>query len=220
MRATWPAGTTAGASRWMPRCASRAAIAPGSQRLLRYCARPPCALERLEQLPDGQLVYRFPRLQPDGITQLRLTPLELIERLAALIPPPRLHRHRYHGVLAPNSPQRAQVTALARGRQPRSRPHRCQRAIPRSTPSARPRACSGRCCWPASTRFSPCAVCSAGLKCASSPSSPAPQRSHPSSPTWASPPALLEPAPDSIRGGSRTWPPALGPARRAPTRGG
>jgi hypothetical protein len=45
---------------------------------------------------------------------LRLTPLELIERLAALIPPPRLHRHRYHGVLAPNSPPRAQVTALAR----------------------------------------------------------------------------------------------------------
>jgi hypothetical protein len=32
---------------------------------------------------------------------LRLTPLQLIERLAALIPPPRLHRHRhrYHRVL-------------------------------------------------------------------------------------------------------------------------
>jgi hypothetical protein len=29
MRATWPAGTTAGASRWMPRCASRAPTAPG-----------------------------------------------------------------------------------------------------------------------------------------------------------------------------------------------
>ena len=42
-----------------------------------------------------------------------LTPLELIERLAALIPPPRRHRHRYYGVLAPNAPLRAQVTALA-----------------------------------------------------------------------------------------------------------
>jgi len=41
-----------------------------------------------------------------------LTPLELIERLAALIPPPRRHRHRYYGVLAPNAPLRAQVTAL------------------------------------------------------------------------------------------------------------
>ena len=30
----------------------------------------------------------------------------------ALIPPPRRHRHRYYGVLAPNAPLRAQVTAL------------------------------------------------------------------------------------------------------------
>lgn len=47
-----------------------------------------------------------------GDRQLRVTPLELIDRLAALIPPPRIHRHRYHGVLAPNSPHRAQVTPL------------------------------------------------------------------------------------------------------------
>jgi hypothetical protein len=46
--------------------------------------------------------------------ELRLTALELVERLATLIPPPRLHRHRSHGVLAPNAPQRAQVPALAR----------------------------------------------------------------------------------------------------------
>ena len=46
----------------------------------------------------------------DGLT---LTPLELIDRIAALVPPPRTHRHRYFGVLAPNSPLRAAVTALA-----------------------------------------------------------------------------------------------------------
>ncbi len=34
-------------------------------------------------------------------------------RIAALVPPPRVHRHRYHGVLAPNSPLRAKVIALA-----------------------------------------------------------------------------------------------------------
>jgi hypothetical protein len=56
------------------------------------------------------LVYRLPKALADGKTQLRLTPLELLDRLAALIPPPRLHRHRYHGVLAPNAPWRAQVT--------------------------------------------------------------------------------------------------------------
>jgi len=44
---------------------------------------------------------------------LRMDPVEP-DRLAALIPPPRLHRHRYHGVLAPNAPLRAAVTALAR----------------------------------------------------------------------------------------------------------
>ena len=46
---------------------------------------------------SGQVLHDQP--QPDGRTQLRLTPLQLIERLAALIPPPRLHRHRYHRVL-------------------------------------------------------------------------------------------------------------------------
>jgi hypothetical protein len=54
-----------------------------------------------------------PKPAPAGKTQLRLTPLELLDRLAALIPPPRVHRHRYYGVLAPNAPWRAQVTAMA-----------------------------------------------------------------------------------------------------------
>ena len=44
---------------------------------------------------------------------LHLTPLDLIERIAALIPPPRTHRHRHFGVLAPNSPHRGAVTELA-----------------------------------------------------------------------------------------------------------
>jgi hypothetical protein len=39
----------------------------------------------------------------------------LLDRLAALVPPPRVHRHRYYGVLAPNSPLRTAVTALAPG---------------------------------------------------------------------------------------------------------
>jgi len=138
----------------------------GLERLLRYCARPPFALERLEQLAHDQLVYRSPKPQPDGRTELRLTPVEVIERLAALIPPPRLHRHRYHGVLAPNSPQRARGSLPWRTGQPRARPHRCQLAIPPSAPSARPRASSGRCCWRASTRSCPCAAPCVGARCA------------------------------------------------------
>ncbi|MBI3372642.1 MAG: transposase [Betaproteobacteria bacterium] len=39
----------------------------------------------------------------DAPGDLVLTPLELIERIAALAPLPRAHRHRYYGVLAPNA---------------------------------------------------------------------------------------------------------------------
>ena len=66
----------------------------GLERLVRYCARPPFALERLEASGADRLVYHLPKPGPDGRTGLILTPLELIDRLAALIPPPRLHRHR------------------------------------------------------------------------------------------------------------------------------
>ena len=86
---------------------------PGLERLLRYCARPAFALERLREVDAEHLVYESIKPGPGGSISLMLTPLELIERLAALIPPPRRHRHRYYGVLAPNAPLRAQVTTLA-----------------------------------------------------------------------------------------------------------
>jgi hypothetical protein len=85
----------------------------GLERLLRYCARAPFAAERIEELDRHRLIYHLPKPGPDGRTQLILSPLELIERIAALVPPPRTHRHRYYGVLAPNAPLRAAVTALA-----------------------------------------------------------------------------------------------------------
>ena len=85
----------------------------GLERLLRYCARPAFANERIEELDQHRLIYHLPKPGPDGRSQLILSPLELIERLAALVPPPRQHRHRYYGVLAPNAPLRAAVTALA-----------------------------------------------------------------------------------------------------------
>jgi hypothetical protein len=40
---------------------------------------------------------------------------EFLDRLADLVPPPRKHRHRYHGVFAPNHKLRKAVTALAIG---------------------------------------------------------------------------------------------------------
>jgi hypothetical protein len=61
-----------------------------------------------------QVLYHLPRPTPDGRTVLALSPLEFLAALARLIPPPRVHRHRYHGVLAPNARLRARVVALAR----------------------------------------------------------------------------------------------------------
>ena len=72
--------------------------AGGLERLLRYCARPPFALERLEATGDGasggeHIIYRLAHPAPGGTTALSLTPLEFLERLALLIHPPRIHRH-------------------------------------------------------------------------------------------------------------------------------
>jgi hypothetical protein len=84
---------------------------PDAFRLLRYCARPPFALERLHELDAEHLIYDSAK-PGSGAMALRLTPPELLERLAALVPPPRVHRHRYYGVLAPNAPLRQAVTAM------------------------------------------------------------------------------------------------------------
>jgi hypothetical protein len=69
------------------------------------------------------LVYRCGKghaepLESDKYSgELELTPLELIDRIAQLVPPPRTHRQRYCGVLAPNSPLRAAVNAMAQAEQ-------------------------------------------------------------------------------------------------------
>lgn len=44
-----------------------------------------------------------------------LEPLELIARLAALVPPPRMHLTRFYGAFAPHSRLRAAVTPAHRG---------------------------------------------------------------------------------------------------------
>ena len=45
----------------------------------------------------------------DGTTHLVLSPQEFMQRLVALVPRPRLHLTRFHGVLAPNAGLRAAV---------------------------------------------------------------------------------------------------------------
>jgi hypothetical protein len=88
----------------------------GLERLIRYCARPPFALDRLHLVggPSDQILYLLPKPDPTGRTALRLSALEFLDWLAEILPPPRIHRHRYHGVFAPNAPLRPLITARAR----------------------------------------------------------------------------------------------------------
>ena len=84
------------------------------EHLLRYCARPPFALERLSVMrgEDGRIAcvrYVLPRhkaanwvgpgrgrksTRPGANGVVELSPFDFLDRLADLVPPPRKHRHR------------------------------------------------------------------------------------------------------------------------------
>ena len=83
------------------------------ERLARYCARPPLAIDRLEPLADGRILYRFKRPWRNGTTHLVFDPAQFIEKLAALVPAPRTHLVRYHGILAPAAKWRATIVPAA-----------------------------------------------------------------------------------------------------------
>jgi hypothetical protein len=53
--------------------------------------------------------------RPGANGVVELTPFEFLDRLVDLVPPPRKHRHRYHGVFALNHKLRRAVTAMAIG---------------------------------------------------------------------------------------------------------
>ena len=75
----------------------------------RYITRPAVANERVQTNAAGQVVLRLKTPWCDGTTHLVMSPLEFMQRLAALVPRPRLHLIRFHGVLAPNAKLRALV---------------------------------------------------------------------------------------------------------------
>ena len=81
----------------------------GLERLLRYIMRPPLSHDRISLTQDGQVRLRLKRRWSDGTSHLILEPRDFIARLVPLVPPPRKHQLRYHGVLAPAAPLRAAV---------------------------------------------------------------------------------------------------------------
>src|SRR6266566_5050122 len=85
----------------------------GVERLCRYVLRPPVAQERLSLTPDGLVLVTLKSEWHDGTTHLLFTPVELLEKLAALTPRPRVNLVLYHGILAPRA--RARARAVAHG---------------------------------------------------------------------------------------------------------
>src|SRR6266566_962611 len=95
------------------------------ERLIRYTARGAVSLERLGEDANGDLVYTFTQPWSDGTTGIRLAPLELLEKLAALVPLPHVHLVRYGGCLAPHSHLRMAIIPTPRQQgldEPEARP--------------------------------------------------------------------------------------------------
>jgi len=81
------------------------------EQLCRYLLRPAVAQDRLRLLDDGRIMLTLKAAWADGTRQLVFEPLELLEKLAALTPRPRINLVLYHGVLAPHAGWRARVIA-------------------------------------------------------------------------------------------------------------
>ena len=85
------------------------------ERLCKYVARPPLAAGRLTQTSDELLSFQLKTPWSDGTQAILLSPLELIEKLSALVPPPRKNTVHYHGVLAPHAKDRDKIVPATSG---------------------------------------------------------------------------------------------------------
>jgi len=81
----------------------------GREALCKYVLRPAVAQERVTQGPDGLVRIALKKPFSDGTVAVDMDPLSLLCRLAASVPPPRLHTVRYAGVLAPASKLRPRI---------------------------------------------------------------------------------------------------------------
>jgi len=86
------------------------------ERLCRYISRPAVSEKRLALMPNGKVRYQLKTPYRDGTTHVIFEPLDFLARLASLVPKPRVNLTRFHGVFAPNSKHRMQVTPAGRGK--------------------------------------------------------------------------------------------------------
>jgi hypothetical protein len=115
------------------------------ERLCRYVLRPPISDDRLKMLPDGRIALTLKTPWRDGTVAIVLTAIQLVARLAALIPRPGQNQLRYHGVLAANAGDRAAIVPGGKGPGHQAEPETIEdgRVVPpRLPPLPKPR--SGR----------------------------------------------------------------------------
>ena len=86
------------------------------ERLCRYIARPALSVQRLSLRAHGKGVYTLKTPYRDGTTQIVFEPIDVVARLAARLPRPRVTLIRYHGVRACNQHWRADITPAGRGK--------------------------------------------------------------------------------------------------------
>ena len=86
------------------------------ERLCRYITRPAVSTKRLLLTRNGQVRYELKTPWRNGTTHVIFEPLDFISRLVSLVPKPRVNLTRFHGVFAPNSKHRVQVTPARRGK--------------------------------------------------------------------------------------------------------
>ena len=79
------------------------------EHLARYVSRLSVAPERLSLTEGGFVRLALKTPYRDGTTHVIFEPEDFIARLAALVPKPRAHLTRYHGVFAPASRDRARI---------------------------------------------------------------------------------------------------------------
>jgi len=111
---------------------------------------------------DGRLLYRLKHRWRDGTTHMVFTPMEFMEKLAALVPAPRFNLVRYYGVLAPRSAWRDVVVPAVRESGSLSATNSCSAdddagsATPRAAPdSPTGESSSSSSCGTESARLSP-----------------------------------------------------------------
>jgi hypothetical protein len=84
----------------------------GRLALCEYILRPPLANDRLKILDDNLVRLDLKKAWSDGTSSVEMSPLALVARFAALVPPPRRHLTGYFGVLSSHSSLRSQCVPV------------------------------------------------------------------------------------------------------------